>query len=54
MGSRVRHPRFGAGTVMYTKGTGSKQRVRVRFQTGRSREFLLRAAPLEIVEGKKR
>jgi hypothetical protein len=37
---------------MYTKGTGKKMRARIRFQTGRTREFLVTVAPLEILERK--
>lgn len=54
MGTRVRHARFGAGTVMYTKGSGAKLRAHIRFDTGQSREFMVSAAPLEILEGKRR
>ena len=54
MGTRVRHAQFGTGTVMYTKGTGNKMRARIRFQTGRTREFMVSVAPLEILERKKR
>lgn len=52
MGTRVRHAQFGTGIVMYTKGTGKKMRARIRFQTGRTREFLVTLAPLEILERK--
>ncbi|HIJ74240.1 MAG TPA: ATP-binding domain-containing protein, partial [Candidatus Hydrogenedentes bacterium] len=50
MGVRVRHARFGTGTIMYTSGSGKALRARIRFERGRSREFLVRAAPLEILE----
>lgn len=53
-GARIRHTTFGKGTVLFTKGTGAKARVRIRFDTGRSRDFLVCAAPLEILEGPKR
>lgn len=52
-GTRVRHASFGVGTVMYTKGTGAKLRARIRFQTGRIREFMVSKTPLEIVEARK-
>jgi DNA helicase-2/ATP-dependent DNA helicase PcrA len=54
MGTRVRHAKFGSGTVMYTMGTGKKLRARIRFDTGRTRDFMVSVAPLEILEGKKR
>ncbi|MBI4559134.1 MAG: UvrD-helicase domain-containing protein [Candidatus Hydrogenedentes bacterium] len=54
MGTRVRHAAFGEGIVMFTAGTGAKLRARIRFQTGRTREFMVGKAPLEILEGKKR
>jgi DNA helicase-2/ATP-dependent DNA helicase PcrA len=54
MGTQVRHPSFGKGTVMYTSGSGNKLRARIRFETGRTREFMVSMAPLEILEGNKR
>jgi len=53
MGTQVRHAQFGPGVVMYTKGTGAKMRARIRFHTGRTREFMVSVAPLEILERKK-
>jgi DNA helicase II / ATP-dependent DNA helicase PcrA len=53
MGTRVRHARFGPGTVMFTQGANAKMKVRVRFDTGRTALLLLSVAPLEILEGKK-
>lgn len=52
MGTRVRHATFGPGTVMYTMGTGAKLRARIRFNTGMSRQFLVSATPLEILDKK--
>ena len=49
-GVRVRHARFGPGVVMQTMGSGKKLRARIRFESGRSRVFLVSAAPLEILE----
>lgn len=54
VGTRVRHAKFGPGTVMYTAGSGAKLKVRVRFSTGRTAMLLANMAPLEIVEGKGR
>jgi len=53
-GMIVRHASFGKGVVLYTKGSGPKMRIRIRFQTGRTREFLAGHAPLEIVEARRR
>ncbi len=53
LGTQVRHAQFGPGIIMYTKGTGSKMRARIRFHTGRTREFMVSVAPLEILERKK-
>ncbi len=50
MGTRVRHAKFGKGVVMYTSGTGQKLKVRIRFDRGMSRQFMVSATPLEIVE----
>jgi len=54
VGTRVRHAKFGPGTVMFTAGAGDKLKVRVRFNTGRTAMLLASLAPLEIVEGKGR
>ena len=54
MGTRVRHAKFGVGQVMYTSGSGAKLKVRIRFDTGMSRQFVASMAPLEIVKGKTR
>lgn len=51
MGTRVRHAKFGTGVVMYTSGTGSKLKVRIRFERGMPRQFMVSATPLEILEG---
>jgi DNA helicase II / ATP-dependent DNA helicase PcrA len=51
-GTRVRHGSFGTGVVMYTSGTGPKLKARIRFDTGRTREFLVNLAPIEILGGK--
>ena len=53
MGTLVRHARFGRGRVMYTSGSGKKLKARIRFDKGFSRQFMVSAAPLEIIEGKK-
>ena len=50
MGTRVRHAKFGAGVVMYSAGSGKRRKVRIRFQTGRVREFMLGVAPIEVLE----
>lgn len=51
VGTRVWHAKFGKGTVMQTSGSGAKLRARIRFQTGRAREFMVSAAPLRILDG---
>ena len=51
MGTRVWHSKFGKGVVMYTKGSGPRMKARIRFQTGRTREFMVSAAPLSVLEG---
>ncbi len=53
-GTRVRHGRFGQGTVMFTSGSGEHMKARVRFDTGRTAMLALKHAPLEILEGKRR
>lgn len=50
MGTRIFHEKFGKGVVMYTRGSGKRMRIKVRFDTGRSREFMLGAAPIRVME----
>lgn len=54
VGTRVWHAKFGNGTVMQTSGSGAKLRARIRFQTGRAREFMVSAAPITILDGDRR
>jgi len=39
---------------MQTSGSGAKLRARIRFQTGRAREFMVSAAPITILDGDRR
>lgn len=54
MGARVRHAKFGSGTVMYVSGSGDKTKARVRFDTGKVAMLMISLAPLEILEGRQR
>jgi hypothetical protein len=49
VGMLVRHPKLGMGEVITSSGTGSKQSISVRFQTGEERSFLTLHAPLQPV-----
>jgi hypothetical protein len=44
---RVRHPDFGAGSVLDKAGTGEAAKVTIRFDNGRTAKLLVRYAPLE-------
>jgi len=54
MGMRVRHARWGNGTILYVQGSGSRARVRVRFDTGIMKTLVVSVAPLEILREQKR
>lgn len=54
LGTRVWHAQFGKGTVMYTSGSGEKLRARIRFESGRSRDFMVSATPLKVLDGDKK
>ncbi|MBW7863362.1 MAG: UvrD-helicase domain-containing protein [Candidatus Hydrogenedens sp.] len=54
VGTRVRHAKFGSGTVMYVSGAGDKTKARVRFDTGKVAMLMISLAPLEILEGRQR
>lgn len=54
LGTRVRHARYGEGTVMFTSGSGDKLKARIRFKTGRVHTFMVSMTPLEVLEGGRR
>jgi len=54
MGMRVRHARWGSGTILYVQGSGSRARIRVRFDTGIMKTLVVSAAPLEILREEKK
>jgi DNA helicase II / ATP-dependent DNA helicase PcrA len=47
-GERVRHPKFGAGTVVGVRGDGSKAEVTVVFEQAGAKRLLLRLANLSL------
>jgi len=49
MGQRVRHPRFGEGTVLDFEGDGPQARVQVNFAEAGSKWLVLAYARLEVV-----
>ena len=49
VGAKVRHARFGPGSVVSLSGEGDSQKVRIRFQSGRMSLFLVKMTPLELL-----
>ena len=49
-GDRVRHPKFGAGTVRDLSGSGKETRIRIRFDTCGEKELALAMAPIVKTE----
>jgi DNA helicase-2/ATP-dependent DNA helicase PcrA len=49
MGQRVRHPKFGEGTVLDFEGNGSHARVQVNFNDAGSKWLVLAYARLELI-----
>ncbi len=47
-GTRVRHPIFGAGTILQSIGEGPKQKLRIRFEKAGVKTVLVRFANLEF------
>ena len=47
LGMEVRHPEFGPGKIIEKSGHGEALKVAVQFESGKTRKFLLRYAPLE-------
>jgi len=50
-GDAVRHPRFGAGTVLEVAGSARDPRIVVAFEDGRTRRLIARYADLEAASG---
>ena len=50
LGTKVRHAQFGRGTVMSTSGSGHKLKAKIRFETGRIRDFMVSMAPIEVLD----
>ena len=49
-GEKVRHPRYGAGTVVAVSGSGSRQEVTVHFDAAGLKRLLVKYAGLERIE----
>jgi DNA helicase-2/ATP-dependent DNA helicase PcrA len=49
VGQRVRHPKFGEGTIQYCEGEGEKQRIIVYFPSIGAKTLSIRFAHLEII-----
>ncbi len=49
VGTRVRHRKFGAGTVLYTAGKGRNEKVKVKFRNGRIKVFMVAYAGFEVL-----
>ena len=50
VGQRVRHPKFGEGTIHYCEGTDEKQKIIVFFPSVGAKTLSLRFARLEIIQ----
>jgi DNA helicase-2/ATP-dependent DNA helicase PcrA len=49
VGTRVRHPQFGAGVVRWREGSGDGAKLTVQFERAGVKKLMLRFAPLEIL-----
>ena len=49
-GDRVRHPKFGTGTVTEISGTGANARIVIRFDDGQEKTLSLTVAPIVRME----
>ena len=52
-GDRVRHAKFGAGTVQSVTGSGKDARICIRFDDGNEKQLALSIAPIIRVEDEK-
>lgn len=49
VGMRVRHPRYGTGTVQHVSGYAKRRTVTVEFTDGRQQTFIADKSPLQPV-----
>ncbi len=49
-GDRVRHPKFGTGTVTEVSGSGKNATIGIRFDSGSEKQFMLSVAPIVRTE----
>jgi DNA helicase-2/ATP-dependent DNA helicase PcrA len=49
--ARIYHPEWGEGTVVAIEGRGERTKVTIQFAPGVTRKFMLRYAPLEVLDG---
>ena len=49
LGAKVRHPKFGDGTIIAVAGTGESKTVQVAFAGAGIKNLSLAAAPLELI-----
>ncbi|MHB1315634.1 MAG: ATP-dependent helicase [Christensenellales bacterium] len=49
-GAKVKHPKFGVGTIVYTEGSGSGKTITVNFEQQGERKLALAFAKMEIIE----
>ena len=50
VGDRVRHLKFGEGTVVEVTGSGSMSRIKIEFTAYGTKEFALATAPIVKLE----
>jgi DNA helicase-2/ATP-dependent DNA helicase PcrA len=48
-GSKVQHSLYGKGVVVETEGSGSEEKVMIKFSDGNRKKFMVKFAPLSMV-----
>jgi DNA helicase-2/ATP-dependent DNA helicase PcrA len=49
-GSKIKHKIYGAGEVLDSEGSGSDEKVTIKFKDGIRKKFMVKFAPLEIIK----
>jgi len=49
MGTRIRHPRFGNGTILRTEGEGDDLKLTISFMSHGLKKMIAKYAELEVV-----
>jgi len=48
-GQKIKHPKYGIGTIQKVEGRGDNVKLEIKFSVGKNRKFMAKFAPLQIM-----